>query len=312
MTTIAFIGLGNMGRPMALNLIKAGHHLKIFDVVPGALNEVASKGGEVSRNAAAAVADADFVISMLPASVHVENLYLGANAGGTEDAKDSQGLLGSIPANAVIIDCSTIAPAASRKVHDRARELGLSMLDAPVSGGTQGAVDGTLTFMVGGVAEVLGRCRALFQVMGSNCFHAGVAGAGQVAKVCNNMLLAITMSGTAEALHLGVKNGLDPAVLSEIMRQSSGGNWPLSVYNPYPGVMPNVPAAKGYQGGFLVDLMLKDLGLANEAADSTGSAIPMGHLARNLYSLLRRDDEAGRKDFSSIQRLYGSTDNVDN
>jgi len=177
-----------------------------------------------------------------------------------------------------------------------------------VSGGTAGAEKGTLTFMVGGDAAVLERARNVFDAMGANVFHAGGQGAGQVAKVCNNMLLAIQMSGTAEALALGVANGLDPTVLSQIMQQSSGGNWALNVYNPYPGVMPGVPASRGYSGGFLVDLMLKDLGLAMEAADATESATPLGALARNLYRMLKRQYDAGSLDFSSIQKLYSKLD----
>ena len=203
-----------------------------------------------------------------------------------------------------MIDCSTIAPQSARRVAEAAQTRGIAMLDAPVSGGTAGAEKGTLTFIVGGDAAVLERARPLLEKMGANIFHAGAHGAGQVAKVCNNMLLAIHMSGTAEALALGVANGLDPAVLSEIMKRSSGGNWSLNVYNPYPGVMDGVPASRGYSGGFLVDLMIKDLGLAMDAADSADTAIPMGALARNLYRLLKRQHDAGALDFSSIQKLY--------
>jgi 3-hydroxyisobutyrate dehydrogenase len=178
------------------------------------------------------------------------------------------------------------------------------MLDAPVSGGTAGAEAGTLTFIVGGEAAALERARPLLEVMGAKVYHAGGNGAGQTAKVCNNMLLAIAMAGTAEALALGVANGLDPAVLSEIMKQSSGGNWCLNVYNPYPGVMDTAPAGRGYRGGFLVDLMNKDLGLAMDTARSSSSPVPMGALAENLFALHRSSNEAGRLDFSSIQWLY--------
>ncbi len=234
---------------------------------------------------------------MLPASHHVESLYL------TPDA-DGRTLLDRIERSTVVIDCSTIAPQSARKVAEAARTRGIEMLDAPVSGGTAGAEKGTLTFIVGGDAAVLERARPLLERMGSNIFHAGAHGAGQVAKICNNMLLAIQMTGTAEALALGVANGLDPTVLSEIMKRSSGGNWSLNVYNPYPGVMEGVPASRGYTGGFLVDLMIKDLGLAMDAADGTDTAIPMGALARNLYRLLKQQHDAGGLDFSSIQRLY--------
>lgn len=292
MARIGFIGLGNMGGPMAANLLKAGHDIRAFDIVPQLLEQVTDAGATACYNAAEAVQDVDFVVSMLPASEHVEGLYLGP-----------QGLLTQVSRESLIIDCSTIAPESSAKVAAAAKERGIDMLDAPVSGGVGGAVAGTLTFIVGGDTRGLERARPILEDMGKNIFHAGDAGAGQVAKICNNMLLSVLMTGTAEALQMGVDNGLDPAVLSEIMRKSSGGNWALEVYNPYPGVMENAPASRDYEGGFLVDLMIKDLGLAMEAALSKGSATPMGSLARNLY-LGHRRSGYGRKDFSSIQRLF--------
>ena len=228
---------------------------------------------------------------MLPASKHVRALYI------------DDGLLDAIDPAATIVDCSTIAPAVAREVAERARERGIDMLDAPVSGGTAGAENGTLTFMVGGAAEVVERLRPLLEHMGANIFHAGGAGAGQTAKVCNNMLLAVQMTATAEALALGAAEGLDPGTLSAIMQRSSGGNWPLNVYNPWPGVMQGVPASRGYEGGFLVDLMIKDLELALDAATGSGTPIAMGALARNLYRLHRRLNDAGGLDFSSIQLL---------
>lgn len=292
MANIGFIGLGNMGGPMASNLLKAGHNVRAFDIVETSLQALANEGAEACESAAAAVDGMDVVISMLPASIHVENLYLG------ED-----GLLTVIESGTLVIDCSTIAPASTRKVSEAAAEKGISMVDAPVSGGVGGAVGGTLTFIVGGDAEAFQKAQPILEGMGKNIFHAGVAGAGQVAKICNNMLLSVLMTGTAEALQLGVDNGMDPAVLSEIMRTSSGGNWALEVYNPYPGVMPGVPASNNYEGGFLVDLMIKDLGLAMEAALDTGSSTPMGALARNLY-INHRKLGHGRKDFSSIQQSF--------
>lgn len=294
MMTIAFIGLGNMGNPMALNLIKAGYPLKVFDVVPEAMETAMQAGAKVAKTTIEAVTDADIVISMLPASAHVEELYLN------EECR----LLSAIDPAAVVIDCSTIAPDSAMKVHQAAQKQGLDMLDAPVSGGVTGAVAGTLTFIVGGDKPVFERCQEVFAAMGKNCFHAGGASAGQVAKICNNMLLAVTMAGTAEALQLGVANGLDPVVLSAIMQQSSGNNWSLSNYNPWPGVMPEVPAAKDYQGGFLVDLMLKDLALAMSSSTAENSPVPMGQQAYTLYQLLKSNQAAGRKDFSSIQNLY--------
>lgn len=293
MTAIGFIGLGNMGGPMARNLVasEAGYSVRVYDVVADLMAGV--PGAEPQPALADVVSGADVVISMLPAGRHVAEVYLG------ED-----GVLAHAGAGTLLVDCSTIDPGTARRVADAARERGLAMLDAPVSGGTAGAQAGTLTFIVGGEAEALARAREFLEVMGSNIFHAGSSGAGQTAKVCNNMLLAIHMAGTAEALALGVASGLDPTVLSEIMRQSSGGNWSLNVYNPYPGVMEGVPASRGYAGGFLVDLMNKDLGLAMETAEGTGSAVPLGALAKNLYKLHRRQNDAGRLDFSSIQWLY--------
>jgi 3-hydroxyisobutyrate dehydrogenase len=298
MTRVAFVGLGNMGAPMASNLARAGVDVLAFDLVPAALERARAAGIGTAGSAADTLTGADVFISMLPASAHVEALYL-------TPAADGRCLLDRMPKSTLVIDCSTIAPASARRVADAAAQRGLAMLDAPVSGGTAGAEKGTLTFIVGGDAAALERARPLLEKMGANIFHAGASGAGQVAKICNNMLLAIHMAGTAEALALGVANGLDPGVLSEIMKRSSGGNWSLNVYNPYPGVMDGVPASRGYTGGFLVDLMIKDLGLAMEAADGVDASTPMGSLARNLYRLLRRQFDAGRLDFSAIQKLYG-------
>jgi len=291
MSKIAFIGLGNMGAPMAANLLKAGHALRVFDLVTQSVSSLVEKGAQVAETAAQAVEDAEIVITMLPASKHVESLYLGEN-----------GLLKQCPKHALVIDCSTIAAESARRVADAAAQLGLSMIDAPVSGGTGGAIAGTLTFIVGGKPNDLERARPILEKMGKNIFHAGAAGAGQVAKIANNMLLGIAMAGTAEALALGVANGLDPKVLSEIISKSSGCNWSIEKYNPWPGVMENVPASKGYAGGFGVDLMLKDLGLASEAAISTGSVIALGELARNLFALHSAQGN-GHLDFSSIVDL---------
>jgi len=292
--TIGFVGLGNMGGPMAANLIKAGFTVKVFDLVPAAVDAVT--GAQGCDSAQAAATDVDVLVSMLPAGTHVRSLYLG-NA-------DAPGLLASLAADTLIIDCSTIDPASAQAVAEQASAQGLQMLDAPVSGGTAGAENGTLTFIVGGEADALERARAVLSVMGANIFHAGQAGAGQVAKICNNMLLAVLMAGTAEALALGVENGLDPTVLSDIMKVSSGGNWALNVYNPFPGVMEGVPADRGYAGGFLVDLMRKDLGLALQTAQASASSIPLGSLAHNLYQVHRQTHDAGQLDFSSIQWLF--------
>ena len=289
---IGFTGLGNMGGPMVRNLAEAGHEVVAFDIAAerlAALNDIANVQAASAINQT--TAGASIVITMLPASIHVESVYIDND------------LLGAIDTSTLVIDCSTIAPATSRRVAAAARERGIDMLDAPVSGGTGGAEAGTLTFMVGGSDASLERARPILEVMGSNIFHAGDAGAGQTAKICNNMLLAAQMTATAEALALGVAQGLDPAVLSSIMQASSGGNWPLNVYNPWPGVMDGVPASRGYEGGFFVDLMIKDLELALAAANEAGTPTAMGSLARNLYRTHQATNNAGGLDFSSIQRL---------
>lgn len=292
MIQIAFIGLGHMGLPMARNLLKAGFTLRVFDLVQAAMDELAQEGALPASSALEAARDAQVVISMLPASRHVEGLYLGES-----------GLLASLKPGTLVLECSTIAPDSARKVHQAARARAVEMLDAPVSGGTAGAAAGTLTFMIGGSAEVLAKARPLFEAMGKNIFHAGPDGAGQVAKVCNNQVLAVQMIATAEAMALGVANGLEPKVLAEIMRQSSGGNWTLEKYNPWPGVMENAPASKGYSGGFMAELMTKDLGLAQEAAQHSSSSTPMGALALQLYRLLLKQGK-GKQDFSVVQQLF--------
>lgn len=292
MSRIAFIGLGHMGAPMALNLVKAGHELKVFDLVPAAIKTLVDAGATAASSAQEAVQNADVVISMLPASKHVESLYLGES-----------GLLQHIAAETLVIECSTIAPESARKVAEAASKKGIPMIDAPVSGGTGGAAAGTLTFIVGGEAADLDAARPYLEKMGKNIFHAGAAGAGQVAKICNNMLLGILMAGTSEALALGVANGLDAKVLSDIIAKSSGRNWATELYNPWPGVMEHAPASKNYAGGFGVDLMLKDLGLAAESALHSRASAPLGELARNLYSLHSAQGNGGL-DFSSILNLY--------
>lgn len=291
MSRIAFIGLGNMGGPMAVNLVKAGHTVRVFDLVPAALEAAIAAGADAAESANDVVADAEVVISMLPASRHVEALYLGEG-----------GILGSIPQGALIIDSSTIAPASAKKVAQAAASRGLAMIDAPVSGGTAGALAGTLTFIVGGEAAALERARPLLEAMGKNVFHVGNAGAGQVAKLCNNMALGVIMAVTGEALALGTANGLDPKVLSQMMAVSTGRSWVTEACNPWPGVLENAPASRGYSGGFSNDLMLKDLGLAAEAAMGTGASIPLGELARNLYAMNSRQGN-GHLDFSSVVKL---------
>ena len=292
MAKVAFIGLGNMGGPMAINLVKAGHAVTAFDLSAAALAQVKSEGAAVAATAAEAVTGAEFVISMLPAGKHVLGLYLG-----------EQGVAGNISKDALVIDCSTIDADSARKVGAGLSAQGIAFIDAPVSGGVGGAKAGTLTFIVGGEAVHFERAKTVLGNMGKNLFHAGDVGAGQVAKICNNMLLSILMVGTSEALQMGVDNGLDPKVLSDIMLKSSGRNWTLELYNPCPDVMPNVPSSNGYEGGFMVDLMAKDLGLALEAALQSQSSTPMGALARSLYVAHQRAGN-GKLDFSSIFQLF--------
>lgn len=294
MAKVGFIGLGNMGGPMATNLVKAGHEVAVFDLSKAALQQLKSAGAAVAGSAAEAAAGADYVISMLPAGKHVAATYLG-------DA----GLLAQLDSSTTILDCSTIDAATARQVGEVAAELGIGFMDAPVSGGVAAAAAGTLAFMCGGSAEAFDKARLVLQDMGKNIFHAGPAGAGQVAKGCNNMLLAIHMIGSCEALEMGARNGLDPKVLSEIMLASSGRNWSLEVYNPYPGVMEGVPASNDYKPGFMVDLMVKDLGLALEIAEQSNFDNPMGQLAKELYGQHQQAGN-GQLDFSSIlQKLQG-------
>jgi 3-hydroxyisobutyrate dehydrogenase len=292
---IAFIGLGNMGGPMALNLHKAGHQLSAFDLSAAACEGLRKEGVPIAASAADTLTGAEVVVSMLPASRHVEDLYLGSEG--------KPGLLEKLSTGTLVIDSSTIAATTSQKVAKAGAQRGVAVIDAPVSGGTAGATLGTLTFMVGGSKADLERARPLLERMGSNIFHAGEAGAGQTAKICNNMLLGILMIGTSEAIALGVANGLDPKVLSEIMRRSSGGNWALEKYNPLPGVMENVPASKGYSGGFGTDLMLKDLGLAQENAGAVRASTPLGGLARSLYASHSLAGN-GALDFSSVIKMF--------
>lgn len=289
---IAFIGLGNMGGPMAANLVKAGHQVKAFDLSQPACQVAREQGVEVAASVAEATEGAGIVISMLPASKHVESLYL------SED-----GVLALLGADALVIDCSTIAPASAQKVAQAARAKGIHMIDAPVSGGTAGAAAGTLTFIVGGPLESLELARPALQAMGKNIFHMGDAGAGQVAKLCNNMALAVIMGVTAEAISLGVAHGLDPKVLSQMMAVSTGRSWATEICNPWPDVLESAPASRGYSGGFGNDLMLKDLGLAVEAAIGSHATIPLGELARNLYAMNRNQGRGGL-DFSSVVKLF--------
>ncbi len=288
---IAFIGLGNMGAPMARNLLKAGHALVVFDVVQHNVDVLAALGAAAATSAKRAASQGELVITMLPSSPHVRSVYLG------ED-----GVLAGVSRGIPLIDSSTIDPHAAREVAAAAAKHGNPMADAPVSGGTGGAEGGTLTFMVGAEPALFERIRPLLAHMGKNIVHCGAAGTGQVAKICNNMLLGISMIGVAEAMNLGAALGIDPKVLAGIINTSSGRCWSSDAYNPYPGVMDNVPAARGYTGGFGTDLMLKDLGLATDAAKQAKQAVALGAMAQQLYQLWSSRG-AGTEDFSSIINL---------
>ena len=292
MAKIGFIGLGNMGGPMAINLVKAGHEARVFDLSPDAIATLVEAGATAVNAVEEVCENADFVVSMLPAGKHVKAIYTGEN-----------GLVNHLNKNTLVIDCSTIDAESAQFVGKALGEAGIKFVDAPVSGGVAGAAAGTLTFIVGGSTACFELANTILPTMGKNIYHAGDIGAGQVAKICNNMLLSILMAGTSEALQMGIDHGLDPKVLSEIMLNSSGRNWTLELYNPCPDVLENVPSSNGYKPGFMVDLMAKDLGLAQQAAQQTNSATPMGALAKNLYNLMQNQGK-GAEDFSAIFKLY--------
>ncbi len=290
---IGFIGLGHMGNPMARNLLKHGHTLKVFDVVPELVKKLTELGAESATSPALCSQGVDVVITMLPSSPHVRSVYTG---------KDS-GILSGIPPGVLLIDSSTIDPHTARDVAMDARAHGNNMIDAPVSGGTGGAEAGSLTFMVGGDVADFEKAKPILQCMGRNIVHCGGAGNGQVAKICNNMMLAIEMIATAEGMALAAKLGMDPKVFAGIANTSSGRCWSSDTYNPYPGVLENVPASRGYTGGFGADLMLKDLTLVTEAAKAAKQPVVLGAAAQQLYQM-HSSMGNGALDFSSIIKLY--------
>lgn len=294
---IGFIGLGNMGAPMALNLLKAGHKLQVFDLVASAVAELVQAGATAATSPQeVAAARPEVLITMLPASVHVRKVYLG-----------DDGVLAAVDPSVLLIDSSTIDPQTSRDVAAAAHKQGNAMLDAPVSGGTVGAKAGTLTFMVGGEQASFDKARPILEQMGKNIVYCGGAGNGQVAKVANNMLLGISMIGAAEAMSLGVSLGMDPKVLAGIINTSSGRCWSTEVYNPWPEVVETAPASKGYAGGFGADLMLKDLGLATEAARAAKVPVVMGATAQQLYQTFSVQGN-GHLDFSAIIQSMGKVE----
>lgn len=282
---IAFIGLGNMGGGMAANLSKAGHSVRAFDLSEDALAAARENGCETFGTAKQAVEGVEAVVSMLPNGGIVKSVY-------TDD------VIGRAPDGAVFLDCSTIDVATAREVAQAATAAGYDMVDAPVSGGIAAANGGTLTFMVGGTDTAFKRAEPILQDMGKAVIHAGDAGAGQTAKICNNMLLAVQMIGTCEAMTMAEKLGLDPQKFYEISSQSSGYNWVLNDYTPMPGVGKDSPADKDYQGGFAAGLMLKDLKLAMEAAETAGAKVELGDHAKRLYEVFAVEN--GTLDFSGI------------
>ena len=290
MSTIGFIGLGNMGGGMAANLAKAGHKVIAFDLSGEALARAGAAGCHPVSDAAQAGREADVVVTMLPAGKHVASVY-------------NETVFGAARPGALLIDCSTIDVDTAREVASAAKARGLEAVDAPVSGGIAAANGGTLTFMVGGSADAFARAEPILADMGKAVIHAGDNGAGQAAKICNNMLLAITMIGTSEAMKMAEKLGLDPQKFYEISSQSSGYNWSLNAYTPLPGVGVESPADKDYQGGFATALMLKDLRLAMEAAENSDAPVPLGARAASLYEDFAGAGNGGL-DFSAIIKTY--------
>lgn len=286
MARIGFIGLGNMGGGMAANLAKKGHEVRAFDLAEAALARAKDAGCTIASSAADTAQGADFVVSMLPAGKHVRSVY------------ESE-VFGAAPSSALLMDCSTIDVATAKAVEAAARARGLAMVDAPVSGGIAAAAQGTLTFMVGGEAADFARAEPILSAMGKAVIHAGGPGAGQAAKICNNMLLGATMVATCEAFLLAQKLGLDAQTFYDISSKASGQSWSMTSYCPVPGVGPQTPADNGYQGGFATALMLKDLKLAVEAAHGADASVPMGAAAETLYQALANAG-AGALDFSAM------------
>ncbi|MEA3024585.1 MAG: 3-hydroxyisobutyrate dehydrogenase [Alphaproteobacteria bacterium] len=291
MARIGFLGLGNMGMPMAQNLLKAGHAVAGFDVVAASLAKLNAAGGTAAASVAQACAGAEAVITMLPAIQQVRDVYL-----------DPQGVIASVAPGTLLIDSSTIDVDTARVVSAAAEARGLAMLDAPVSGGIAGAHAASLTFMVGGSAAAFGRARPILEQMGKTIVHAGPAGNGQAAKICNNMILGVSMIAVSEAFLLAEKLGLDAQTLFDISSKSSGQCWSMTSYCPVPGPVPASPANRDYQAGFTAAMMLKDLKLSQDAAAAAGAATPMGAQAAALYENYCGRGEAG-KDFSGIIRM---------
>eukprot|EP01108_Squamamoeba_japonica_P006119 TRINITY_DN4923_c0_g1_i1.p1 TRINITY_DN4923_c0_g1~~TRINITY_DN4923_c0_g1_i1.p1 ORF type:complete len:321 (-),score=132.22 TRINITY_DN4923_c0_g1_i1:40-1002(-) len=284
--SVGFIGLGNMGGPMAANLLKAKHHVTVFDVNPQAVKELEALGADSARSpAAVAATGADIIVTMLPSSPHVRSVYTG-----------DDGVLSTVAKGTLLIDTSTIDPTASRELALAAADKGAELIDAPVSGGVGGARDGTLTFMVGGSENAFKRAQPVLSDMGKNIVLCGGVGNGQVVKICNNLVLGISMIGVSEAMNLGVQLGMDAKTLAGIFNTSSARCWSSDTYNPVPGVMEGVPSSRDFDGGFGSALMAKDLGLAVAAAHDIKAPLPLGGNALQFYNLLTAHG-LGNKDF---------------
>jgi 3-hydroxyisobutyrate dehydrogenase len=291
MARIGFVGLGNMGWPMAQNLLKAGHAVAGFDVVESSVGKLSAAGASAATSVAEACAGAEAVITMLPAVQQVHDVYIGP-----------QGVIANVAPGTLLIDSSTIDVPTARAVAAAAEAKGLTMIDAPVSGGIAGAHAATLTFMVGGSDAAFRRAKPILERMGMTIVHAGPAGNGQAAKICNNMILGVSMIAVSEAFLLAEKLGLDAQTLFDISSKSSGQCWSMTSYCPVPGPVPASPANRDYQAGFTAAMMLKDLRLAQEAAGAAGATTPMGAQAAALYERYCGRGEAGR-DFSGIIRM---------
>ncbi|MFC4723888.1 3-hydroxyisobutyrate dehydrogenase [Glycocaulis abyssi] len=294
MAVIAFIGLGNMGSGMAVNLVKAGHEVRGFDLNQDAVAVFSGQGGKAASSVLEAVSGVDAVVTMLPAGKHVRGIYEG-----------EEGIIAHVKPDAILMDCSTIDVDSARAVGEAAATAGIKFVDAPVSGGVAAAEGGTLTFMVGGPESAFEAARPYLEKMGKAVIRAGDAGAGQAAKICNNMLLGIHMIGTCEAFALAQKLGLDPQRFFDISSKASGQNWSMTSYCPVPGPVPAAPSNRGYKPGFAAPMMLKDLRLALETAQSADAAIPLGAHAERLYTLFT-ESGGNEKDFSGIIEMIAA------
>lgn len=289
---IGFIGLGNMGSPMVANLLKAGQSVVAYDINGKALDTAVAAGALAAQSPQQVARQSDIVFTMLPSPRHVRQVYMG------ED-----GIFASAGAGTLLVDCSTNDPQTARDLIENASTYGLNMADAPVGGGTIGAKAGTLTFMVGAEASLFARLEPVLRHMGKNIIHCGGPGNGQVVKICNNLLLAISMIGTSEAMTLGVNLGADPAVLARAINASSGRCWSSDTCNPWPGLMPDAPASRGYEGGGSTEVVLKDVSFAVDAAHEVRQPLMLGAIAQQLYQTLANQGW-GNKDFSSVIQLY--------